>query len=69
LCYNKEKGKRRRREMFVVTEEFEEFIDSMREMGRMLNSPRAILEMLAIGACFFIIYFGCIILADIMQIQ
>ena len=55
--------------MFVVTEEFQDFIDDMKEMGRMLKSPRAVLETIAIGLGFIIIYFGCIILADIMQIQ
>lgn len=53
--------------MFIVTPELQEFIDDMKRMGRMLRNPRAVGEMLAIGTCFVIMYFGMIVLADIMQ--
>lgn len=53
--------------MFVVTPEFQEFIDDMKQLVRLMKRPRFWFSSIVIGTCFMSIYFGMIILADIIQ--
>lgn len=54
--------------MFVVTKELQEFIDDMKKMSKILKNPKSVIEMLAIGSCLLSIYFGCIILVDLLNL-
>lgn len=54
--------------MFIVTKELQEFIDDMKKMSKILKNPKSVIEMLAIGSCFTFIYFGSIILADLLNL-
>ena len=54
--------------MFVVTKELQEFIDDMKKMSKILKNPKSVIKMLTIGSCLLSIYFGCIILADLLNL-
>ena len=55
--------------MFVVTEEMQDFINTIRDLKELLKNPKDLMEVLTIGGAFGVIYFGCIILADIVKIS
>lgn len=54
--------------MFVVTEDLKEFIEEMKKLGKMLRDPRLAVATFVIGLCLLFIYFGCIILADLLNL-
>lgn len=54
-------------DMFVVTKELQEVIDSFKQTLRILKNPKELLEASAVFACFIVVYFILIILADVLQ--
>lgn len=53
---------------FVRTPEFDETVQDFKEMFELMKDPKAVVEGILIAFTMFTIYFGSIILADLMNI-